>query len=73
MIFHCIGAIPAYDCFAEAQLSFAIYSLSCTGNETGLLDCTHNVSIDQTCDTYDDAGVICQSMYQDDCQTILSY
>ncbi len=57
----CVGAIPTYNCFPEAQLSFSIYGTHCNGSEGTLLECNHSTTVDPTCDTYNDAGVICQS------------
>ena len=48
--------------FSDDSQSPTISGVQCTGAETDLLSCTRSISIDSSiCDTYNDAGVVCQS------------
>lgn len=56
-----LGAIPIDNCYNEGQLSFGITDINCTGSEDHLVNCSHSNAVLYNCDTYDDAGVQCQS------------
>ena len=47
------------DIFGPGLLPFFLHNVDCRGNETKLDDCSSNVLVDQSCDTYKAAGVIC--------------
>ena len=48
--------------FSDSSRFPTVSGVQCTGSETDLLSCPHNVSIDSSrCDIYNDAGVVCQS------------
>ena len=56
-----LGAISIDNCYNEGQLSFGITNINCTGSEDHLVNCSHSNAVLYNCDTYDDAGVQCQS------------
>lgn len=56
------GAVPTYDCFTEGQLTFGITSIHCNGSEEYLVNCSHSNAIVYNCESYQDAGLICQSI-----------
>ena len=63
-----IGAVPTYNCYTEGQLSFGITDIRCNGSENHLVNCSHSQAVLHTCQSHDDAGVVCQSMlYCDKC------
>ena len=55
------GPIPVYNSyFGKTTNPILIDFSSCVGNETNLLNCTHNnVVLSSSCDNNDEAGVIC--------------
>ena len=57
------GAMPTYGCYTEGQLSFGITSISCTGNEENLFNCSHSNPSLYNCRFRNDAGLLCQGRY----------
>ena len=51
--------------FSDPSQSPIISGVQCTGSETDLLSCSQSNFIDRSsCGTDDDAGVVCQGMWQ---------
>ena len=51
--------------FSDPSQSPTVSGVQCTGSETDLLTCSHSNFIDRSsCDTHDDAAVVCQSEYK---------
>ena len=66
------GAIPLTDSlFAEESRPVLITSLSCTGDEQSIYNCSINTGAPQGCGRFEDAGVICQrsNTTRDNCST----
>ena len=57
-----IGAVPTYNCYTEGQLSFGITDIKCNGSESHLVNCSHSRPVLHTCQSHDDAGVVCQGI-----------
>ena len=55
-------AVPTYNCYTEGQLSFGITDINCTGFEEHLVNCSHSNAVLYNCNSYDDAGVVCQGI-----------
>ena len=47
--------------FGDDLDSSLVYSVMCSGNETGILQCSH--SLNYTCTSEHSAAVICQGLY----------
>ena len=46
--------------YSETSLPSVINTITCSGTENTLLDCSHEVGVENNCDTLSDAGVVCQ-------------
>ena len=54
-----IGAVPASGYYSENVWAIGIINPKCTGNESSILNCSHNQT--GSCSPSHDASVICQS------------
>ena len=56
-----VGPIPVYNSrFGQTADPILVDFSSCIGNETNLLNCSHNNAIlSSSCDSNNEAGVIC--------------
>ena len=57
-----IGAVPIYSCYTEGQLSFGITDIRCNGSENHLVNCSHSRAVLHTCQSHNDAGIVCQGI-----------
>ena len=51
--------------FIEGSLPVLLEEVNCVGNESNIIDCprAENVSVSSSCGRYQDAGVVCQCMF----------
>ena len=45
-----------------------VTDIECSGSEQELVECVYNTLSGYTCDTFNDAGVVCQGMYVCGCK-----
>ena len=48
--------------YSDSTLPVTVNTVSCTGYEDGLLECPMSNLSDYVCDSYEDAGIICQGL-----------
>ncbi|XP_029466619.1 deleted in malignant brain tumors 1 protein-like [Rhinatrema bivittatum] len=53
------GGSPQLSYFGPGDGVFLLFDVQCTGNESSLLDCPHNLSASYACDGGRHAGVVC--------------
>ena len=49
--------------YSDSTLPVTVNTVNCTGYEDGLLECPMRNLSNYACDTYEDAGIICQGLY----------
>ena len=57
--------------YSDSTLPVTVNAVNCTGYEDGLLECRMNILSDYVCDSYEDAGIICQGLCTLDAATVL--
>ena len=48
--------------YSDSILPVTVNTVNCTGYEDGLLECPMNIFSNYVCDSYEDAGIICQGL-----------
>lgn len=51
--------------YTEGQLYFGITAIHCNGSESNITECSQTDAALSTCQSHDDAGVICQGILID--------
>ena len=54
------GAIALSGFYEEYDAPILIKDINCTGKESSILDCAHNLLIEYSCNAGADAAIICQ-------------
>ena len=48
--------------YSDSTLPVTVNTVNCTGYEDGLLECPMNSVSNYVCDSYEDAGIVCQGL-----------